>query len=436
MATLKFILRKSSRVGSHTGKVCARLIHQRQVRICTLDVSLYPHEWDERARKIILCEEGTLRYRQLRQAEEVLENYAALFEEAVALLEEQGRYSVYDIVTGYQGRRSMLTLEGFTGYLFHRLERSGQERTARAYGSACRALVKFNKGRDIPLKHINGCLIKEFESELKEQGKAMNTISYYMRMLRAIYRRAIKEQLIDGGRDNPFEGVFTGFQETQKRALDLDQLRKLNSLDFSKLLEEPDTDLSSTDKELYDCWRYFFFCFHARGMSYVDMAYLRKENIKGGVISYYRKKTGKKIEVTLSPILRRIIDSFSKENGYNTYLFPVIRSKDKPVRRQYENGLSLQNKRLKKLAARAGIAPGFGLTTHVTRHSWATTGKRQNLPLSVISEGLGHRSEKTTHTYLASFERSTLDLASKKIDLAVIGPWNGKTGNNYPYAKL
>lgn len=75
---------------------------------------------------------------------------------------------------------------GFTDRIARNLTRSGQERRARAYRTAVRVLIRFNKGRDISLKHINSSPIKEFETNLKSCGKAMNTISYYMSMLRAI----------------------------------------------------------------------------------------------------------------------------------------------------------------------------------------------------------------------------------------------------------
>lgn len=431
MATLKFILRKSRRGSAYTGRVCARFVHARKIRVLTLDVSLYPEEWDEKEQKVLLGEEGTLRYSYLRKATETLRKYQEQFDGVVECLEQQGRYRVSDIIIGEKNLRERTGLHGFTLYLSSSLERSGQGRTARAYMTACRILIHFNKGRDIPLKQINACLIKEFEAYLKNCGRAMNTISYYMRMLRAIYNKAISERLIEPKRENPFKGTFTGFQETRKRALDINQLRRLNSLDFSSLLEKQTSETEqpasteeseSFDKGLYDCWRYFFFCFHARGMSYVDMAYLRKENIRHGVISYYRRKTGQKIEITVTPALKRIIDSFSEEVRYSPYLFPIIRDVDKPARVQYESGLNMQNRRLKKLAKLAGIDSRWGLSTHVSRHSWATTGKVQNLPLAVISEGLGHTSEKMTYTYLASFDRSTLDKANEKIARAILDP--------------
>ncbi|MFV0420359.1 MAG: phage integrase SAM-like domain-containing protein [Dysgonomonas sp.] len=433
MATLKFLLRKSRRGNPYAGKICARIIHARKVQVFTLAVGLFPNEWDEQRQKIIPDEKDSLRYRYLAKAAEILKDYREQFDEVIERLEKQGRYNISDIVIGYQSRRGLSGLHGFTVFLSRALERSGQGRTAKAYFTASRALISFNKGIDIPLRHINACMIKEFETYLKERGKAMNTISYYMRMLRVIYRKAVRERLIETKRENPFEGVFTGFQQTRKRALDIEQLRKLNNLDFSELLERgtsivdvatitSSSDKGRLDEGLYNCWRYFFFCFHARGMSYVDMAYLRKENIRHGVISYYRKKTGQKIEITITPTLKRIIDSFSEEVRYSAYLFPVIRDTNKSPRVQYESGLNIQNKRLKRLAKMAKIDLEWGLTTHVSRHSWATIGKIQNLPLSVISEGLGHSSEKMTYTYLASFDRSTLDKASEMIDLALISP--------------
>lgn len=426
MSTLKFLLRRSTRGGLHTGSICVRVIHSRRVKVLTSTVRLFPGEWDEKRQQILLPDADTDRYHYLCKAADTLCQYREEFEEVVERLEKGGRYTLEDIVLGYRCRRGLSNLHGFTELQARRLIRSGQERTARAYRTAARMLIRFNKGKDIPLKHINACMMKEYENYLKQCGKAMNTISYHMRMLRAIYKKAVCEKLIDAKRENPFHGVFTGFQQTRKRALDSQKLRKLYDLDFSRLLKKkadiPEVSADSPpdiayDKGLYESWRYFFFCFHARGMSFVDMAYLRKENIRQGVISYYRKKTGQKIEISLSPTLREIIDSFVPEVKSTPYLFPVIRDMNKPARLQYESGLSIQNRRLKKLSRLAGI--GDPLSTHVSRHSWATIGKKQNLPLWVISEGLGHSSEKMTYTYLASFDRSTLERASEQITRSV-----------------
>lgn len=438
MTSIKFFLRASNREGRHASKLCARMIHNRKVRVLTLNVCLYPEEWDDDKQCILLHDESFSRLRYLNKATEEMDGFREEFDSCVEKLERNGFYDVQDIVLNSYSRHNLSGIRGFTNHLCRMLELSSQSRTARAYRTSMRVFLSFVNRKDIPLKHINARLVKEFEIWLKEGGKAMNTISYYMRMLRAIYYKAIADHLISSKRDNPFQSVFTGFEETRKRALALEDLRVLHDLDFSELLDEPaegiirltKTEENPLDKGLYDCWRYFFFCFHARGMSFVDMAYLRKENIRQGVISYYRKKTGKKIEIGLSDSLKRIINSFAEEVVDSPFVFPIIRRLDKSLRLQYENGLKVQNLRLKRLSRLAGICRNWGLSTHVSRHSWATAGKYRHLPLSVISEALGHRSEKTTFTYLASFERSILDQAGEAVDLLLLSPGNAPIPNH------
>lgn len=152
-------------------------------------------------------------------------------------------------------------------------------------------------------------------------------------------------------------------------------------------------------------------------MSFVDMAYLQKDNIRSGVLRYYRRKTGQLIEIKVTKAMKQIIGSFSKQMRGTDYLFPVILDLNKSAHKQYESGMRMQNMRLKKLASMAGLTKH--VSTHVARHSWATTAKQQNLPVWVISEGLGHSSEKMTYTYLAMFEQSVLDAANERIATAV-----------------
>ena len=49
------------------------------------------------------------------------------------------------------------------------------------------------------------------------------------------------------------------------------------------------------------------------------------------------------------------------------------------------------------------------LSSYVARHSYATNAKKLGVPTAVISEALGHTSEKTTQVYLDSFENEVVD---------------------------
>ena len=55
------------------------------------------------------------------------------------------------------------------------------------------------------------------------------------------------------------------------------------------------------------------------------------------------------------------------------------------------------------------------LTTYVARHSYATTLKRAGVNTSVISEALGHSSERVTQIYLDSFENTQMKAAMKNL---------------------
>jgi integrase len=152
-------------------------------------------------------------------------------------------------------------------------------------------------------------------------------------------------------------------------------------------------------------------------MCFVDMAHLKKSDIKGNTIRYRRKKTGQVIELIVVPAMHRILERFVPLTAGSEYLFPIITNPKKNLRLQYESGLRLQNQRLKKIAAGCGIDKN--ISTHCARHSWATVAKSKGLPLAVISEGLGHANQKTTEIYLASLEQSLLDMASIVVSEAI-----------------
>ncbi|NDV84998.1 site-specific integrase, partial [Bacteroides sp. 51] len=330
------------------------------------------------------------------------------------------RYRLNDLLLLYLRQHSEGTLQGYTETLFKLLTSRGQYRTARAYRTVTHGLLSFHGDTHLSLKQIDARLMKDFESHLKNKGLMLNTISYYMRNLRAIYNKAVQENLIIARKEeDPFADVFTGVVKTVKRALSMDETSQLLNVDLEKHLcdEQPGSSEHTQLKKLQDAQRYFNFCLYARGMCFVDLAYLKKSDIKDGCIRYMRKKTGQRIEVEIAPALQTIIDSFADETSDSPYVFPLIRHADKPSLVQYESALRTQNNRLKRLATMAGITKT--LSTHVARHTWATVGKLINLSTMVLSECLGHSSEKTTSIYLGTLAGSTLDEANARVIQAI-----------------
>lgn len=418
MVTFKFVLRLSSKAGRYPGSLSLRVIHNRKPKTISICCRLYPEEWDEVSQAINYSTADPKRVEYLRDVEKQIESCVDTLNEIVKRLEEQGNYTVADVIKHYHNTSNESKLTGYAAYLSAGLIESEQHRTAKAYGTACRGLVAYNNGVDIPLEQINATLIRGFETYLKENSKRPNTISYYMRNLRAIYNKAVSAGRIAKD-EKPFAGVFTGVEETKKRALNASEVNKINAIDFDKLLQQLDSDTAQARhiQNLEFARRLFLFCLYAHGMCFVDLCHLKKTQLKNGVLRYYRKKTGKQIEVPVNEGMLKIIESFEPMVKDSDYLFPLLTG-SKNLRLQYETALRTQNRRLKKLALLAGLEKD--IATHVARHSWASILKNAMQPLSVISEGLGHSSEKMTRKYLASFDHSILKNAGRLVLNAVL----------------
>ena len=148
-----------------------------------------------------------------------------------------------------------------------------------------------------------------------------------------------------------------------------------------------------------------------RGMSFVDMAYLRKTDLRGGVVSYVRQKTGRQLTIKWEDMMQEIVDKY--DTSGSPYLLPIIRNAEADTRRQYKSALRLMNNSLKTIQEMAGLSAP--LSSYVARHTWATLAKERHVSLSVISEAMGHDSEKTTKIYLASLDTSEVDIANRSI---------------------
>ena len=225
-----------------------------------------------------------------------------------------------------------------------------QPRTAKSYIASVKSFLRFRNGVDISFEELTPKLISDYEKYLKEQQICNNTISFYMRNLRAIYNRAVEESYTE--QKHPFKKVFVGNDKTIKRAIDEDVISRFKTLDLSS---KPRLAFSRD---------MFMFSFYARGMAFIDLAYLTKENIQGEYIIYRRHKTGQELSIKLEICLKTIIDRYS-HNSNGTFLFPVLSESTQ----NYDSALRLHNIHLKKISGFMGLPKP--LTSYVARHSWS-----------------------------------------------------------------
>ncbi len=268
------------------------------------------------------------------------------------------------------------------------------ERTLSSFG----AFIREKGWGDLPFGKVTPSLIAEYERWLIGRGLMRNSSSFYMRNLRSIFNRAA-----EAGAACPqhlFKDVYTGIDRTRKRAVDEEFVVRLQKMDLRW------SGALAMARDL------FLFSYCTRGMAFVDLAFLRKEDIGGGAIRYVRRKTGQLLTVALEPCMGLIINRYWTDSG--PYVFPIITSLDPTAAyEQYRIALNYHNRKLKRLAALLGEP--LSLSSYTARHTWATTARNRHIPISVISAGMGHTSEKTTQIYLAALDNSVIDSANRGI---------------------
>lgn len=270
--------------------------------------------------------------------------------------------------------------------------------TAYNYEKTKKNLTEFLEGVDIPFTKVDEQFISEYNAFLIRRGMVRNSISFYMRILRAVYNKAVRQRVVAPG--NPFVDVYTGVDKTHKRAVSesvISQLYKLDLFSGTQLAMARDI---------------FIFSYCTRGMAFVDIAYLKKDNIQNGVICYARRKTGQHLSIRLEPAIKKIIERYSCYTS--SYVFPILTtSEPKQAYEEYRLAINNYNRLLRKLAEM--LPSGCKLTSYTSRHSWATAARNHNVPISVISAGMGHTSEQTTQIYLKSIEDNEIDDANASL---------------------
>ena len=278
---------------------------------------------------------------------------------------------------------------------------AGRDATADLYRAAGNWFRKFMNGRDICLLGMTPSLVDGFIAFLQAGKKRkVNTVNSYICALRAIYNTTIRE-LAYIPRIHPFAHITIHPEKSAKRAVDLKVFEQISALE---LKEEPGLQFAAD---------LCTFSFLACGMPFVDLAHLTHANIEGDTLVYNRTKTGSPIRIGITRGMRCLLDKYASSSS--PYLFPVFPPEGPASYEHYKRLLRKYNVALKMIGGRLQL-PAF-LTSYVVRHSWATIAYRKYTPIALISQALGHTSERTTRHYLAQLDQSELS----KANLLIIG---------------
>ena len=334
MASVKVKFRPST-IGGKEGTIYYQVIHNRVVRQIYTDYKLFASEWQSHSEAVILYRVPNKQERNnhLLSISSRIRWDKDRLNKIIQTLSQSGTFVTDDVVVRFQDNRQEPSFNNYIRQQIARLKRLGKIRTSETYTAALRSFSGFMDDKEVLFDQINADLIAEYEAYLKGRGNSPNTISFYMRILKAVYNRATEDGLTE--QRHPFKSVYTGVEKTLKRAISLGDLKCIKGLDLSL---KPNLDFARD---------MFLFCFYTRGMSFIDMAYLRKKDLQNGILSYRRRKTGQQLFIKWERCMQEIVDKYPVNE--TEYLLPIITKRGEDYRKQYANELHRVNHLLKKI---------------------------------------------------------------------------------------
>ncbi len=396
-ATVKVLCYKSKTLanGEHPLMVC--ICKDRKRKYQSLGISIHPTHWDfKKNEPNELCPNRD-EIRLLIQQK--------LYDLQKTILSKRIEGKDFTASSLFKPKGGSLSLHNNVGECFNYYVRILKEqdrlRYAGMYEVSLNSFIKYAGSLDIPFSDVDVVWLKKYEAWMLKQGLAINTIGTRIRHLRAVFNMAIEHHAIDE-ECYPFHAykVSKLSQSPPKRAMSKADIQRV--IDY-----KGKTDIESLAIAL------FTFSYFTAGINFIDIAMLKHDNIIDGKLCYMRAKTKKQISIPLQEKSKEIISNYSADSvNRSGYLFPILsefHKSEAQVANRLHKVLAKVNKALKLIGQELGLP--IKLTTYVARHSFATVLKRAGVSTSIISESLGHSSEKITQIYLDSFENSQIDEA-------------------------
>lgn len=412
MAKLKIVLFKSKKLKDGRHPIMVRIAHKDKMKYVATGLSAFPTEWVNDQLSNEYKKNHKLTQPAFEKVKATLRSKQdEVFDLSQSALKTGKSTNVENIVTTLKNDKKQSTFDLFTTEIIQEMNLSGRVGNADVYTQSLHILRAFCGKDTITFESItHGFLLKLQAWHLSKKNKkgepnSLNSLATYLRTVRAVFNRAIKEGLIDE-KTYPFKTYQIGKSPVRKRAISLEAIRKIEALDVPFM------------GSLWHTKNWFMFSFYCMGMNWVDMCNLKIKNLVNGRIEYERQKTKRKsvrtFSIKINHEIDRILSWYIEGKEPNDYVFPILYGYEEPAknRRDIKNKLQTFNGYLQTLADSAGVQGD--ITSYVSRHSWASVISDLS-DLKTTSAGLGHANQVTTQLYLAEINRNELDKANELI---------------------
>ena len=380
-----------------------RLSHHRKTITISTGFAVPSESWNDKTREVKKTYMGVSSVPRLNN---LLTKKKTELRDGINLLEEDGRLdglSITELKNILTRPSNTISFFDYTQQLIDEMEEAKRFGNARAYKSALGALKNFHVKESLRIEEITYSYLIRFETAHLKKGNTINGLSTYMRTIRAIYNKAIHQQLVSAD-FYPFRHYKIKTEPTAKRAIGKDKIKRILDLKLEQ------------DTPLFHTRNYFLCSYLMNGISFIDMAFLKVGNIVDGRIQYSRQKTARPYDIKITGQLSSILDYYWKNKDKSDYIFPIVRREelhDQYYDVQWER--KRYNKRLKEIAKLCNIEEH--LTSYVSRHSMATNLILNDVPINALSKMLGHSKLQTTEIYIKNLPTHIMDEYQERLEI-------------------
>ena len=401
--TVKLILDKRKPLKDGTYRIVIRLTKDRRPLTMATGYAVNIDDWDNKAGEI---RKRCKLFNSVARVNNLLHQKVSGIRDVIQRLEfdhKLEQMTTRDIITMFKRNNSGIpSVYEYLSDVISEMKSAGKYGNAEKYQWLTNALMDFKLSSNINFADIDFRFLNAFEAYRLSKGNCYNTIAVHLRTLRATFNRAIKEGVVPS-EAYPFNKFRIKSEKTVHRALTIEELKMLKKVEVEK------------HTQLWHAKNFFLASFYLSGISFCDLARLKVSDIADGRIRYKRQKTSVAYSIGIVTELDRILRLYIQEKAPEDYIFPIVK-RDRTaelIRRDIRNATKNYNKYLKVVVAMAGIKKN--VTGYWARHTWASVANSKKIPVTAISQALGHSSVSTTMVYLDSFDNDSLDRFNEQV---------------------
>lgn len=402
--TFKIILDKRRTTNKNTYPLKLRVYNQSDYKELPLNIKIEDNYWDSKEQKVL----STHNEHSIFNAK--IASIKSKVQKVILLAEiEERELSPADVIAALSSKveakkKQPASIITYGEQLAKQLLANGKVGNSFAYTTAINKLKGFVGTSNFAFEALTFKKLNEFNDSMLQEGMKVNAISVYMRTIRAVYNRAIKEGLV-ASTAYPFTAFRIKNEKTISRSLTIDELKSIIALRLP------------VDSPIWHWRNHFLLSFCLIGINFSDLLTLTGANWVEDRIIYKRRKTGKIYSLKIHPKALDILQYYvSSRTDRTKPLLPVLKQLDNPVQLKKDTWQAIKtcNSYLGKMAEGCNIEKE--VSTYYARYSWANIARTLGYSKDLIAEALGHEyGNKVTGIYLDGYDNAVIDEANQHI---------------------